>query len=220
MQTARPMAMPPATPMPERICMRWVVIGSAPLVEAVGDQARDGREGALLVLPFGAEGQAAPLGRGHEQDPQNALGVHLFAVHDQGDLAAEAAGGMDELGGRPGMEPEPVDDLDLALDHPRPPGSLGSRVCSVSWRCGAMSLAMQMLRWALACSQRAASATPVSSTPWQASRRTIGRFTPVSTSTFPGSRKVRATLQGVLPNMSVRMRTPCPWFNRSTAART
>ena len=42
-----------------------------------------------------------------------------------------------------------------------------------------------------------------------ASLISIGRFTPVTTSTFPASRNVIARFDGVPPNMSVRISTPC-----------
>ena len=40
--------------------------------------------------------------------------------------------------------------------------------------------------------------------------RNIGRFTPAITSIFPGSKKEKLKLEGVPPNISVKINTPSP----------
>jgi hypothetical protein len=45
----------------------------------------------------------------------------------------------------------------------------------------------------------------------------IGRLTPVITSTFPGDRQLIARFEAVPPNMSVRISTPAPSSTRPMA---
>jgi hypothetical protein len=51
-----------------------------------------------------------------------------------------------------------------------------------------------------------------------ASLISIGRFTPVTTSTLWSARKLRLMFEGVPPNMSVSTSTPCPWSARESAS--
>src|SRR5687768_5403744 len=65
---------------------------------------------------------------------------------------------------------------------------------------------------------RATSSSPAPG-PWLASLMTIGRLTPVTTSTSPCWRNIEAMLVGVPPNMSVIRSTPPPSLTRSMARR-
>src|SRR2546425_9423126 len=66
------------------------------------------------------------------------------------------------------------------------------------------------------CSRTAlAAAARVDPSPNCANLISMGRFTPVTTSTLPSSRNVEAIFVGVPPNISVRIRTPSGLLTRS-----
>src|SRR5215212_5439243 len=67
---------------------------------------------------------------------------------------------------------------------------------------------------------RRASSSSDSPPCWLATFMTIGRLTPVTTSTSPSFRNIDAMFVGVPPNMSVIISTPAPSETRSIARRT
>ena len=77
--------------------------------------------GLLLVFSLAPNDQSRPLGCGEKQEPKNALCVDRLPFLVDRDPARETTGEMDELGGGPGVQTQPVDDLELALDHSSSP---------------------------------------------------------------------------------------------------
>ena len=77
--------------------------------------ARQAIEAALAEV--GGDLEQAALRGGQQQDAQDRLAVHGAAAARQRDARAIAAGSVDESRRGPGVQPQPVTDLDLALDH-------------------------------------------------------------------------------------------------------
>src|SRR6185503_10029298 len=170
--------------------------------EAPADEPRELLEGDPLVLALDDDPEPRTLRRGEGEQAQDRLAVHARAVLRDRDARPEGVREVHEPRGRPRVEAEAVRDRDLRLDHsvsPSGPVPRSSRT-DATWidrfPCSAIRCAT---------SGRAAS-----------SRRfmnliSIGRLTPVTTSTFPGSSSDSAMFVGVPPNMSVSTRTPPPF---------
>ncbi len=107
---AGPTAMPGETPMP--LQLHHV---SSPKPAAT--RASRASRAAPSSSPSAVTVRRAPLGGGQEQDAQDRLPVHRPPVPRHRDARAEAVRGVDEAGGRPRVEAQPVHDPDLARDH-------------------------------------------------------------------------------------------------------
>src|SRR5262245_44318749 len=129
-----------------------------------------------------------------------------------GDGGVKFLGGLHEFGGSPGVQSLFVDDFHLAYD---------GRVV----RCRAWAHLPLRTRLAIVQYLRPAScAAATASCNGQISRIlanfiSIGRLIPASTSTFGWLMTEIARLDGVPPNMSVRIATPSPLSTRFTASR-
>src|SRR5262249_46557489 len=115
---ARPTAMPGLAPMAWSFrLIAWVLTGppSLALPEAVGDELADLPDAVRRPRPHPRDGQRLPLGGRQHQDTHDGLAVDLLRVGLQGDVALAAVGQLDQLGCRPGVEAQLVDDGELGL---------------------------------------------------------------------------------------------------------
>src|SRR5947207_12821317 len=90
---------------------------SLPLTKAITDQRNERVHRLIFVGALRLERNAAALAGGEHHDPHHALGVHLAAVAGQRYVALVFRGELRQLGRRPGVQPELVDDLNLLLPH-------------------------------------------------------------------------------------------------------
>src|SRR5262245_1168607 len=174
----------------------WVGGDSSPMRSL--DQLAEGRDGLLRVGADRAHAQLrAGAGREREQR-EHALAAHPLPAARHLHLGAETARHAHELARRARVEAALARDHELALDGER----LAHRLSS-----GRISLATEMLRCPYCLTKEASSSSGFSSRS-VASLISIGRFTPVTTSTRRSPRNERLTFEGVPPNMSVSTRTP------------
>src|SRR5207237_2420263 len=136
------------------------------------------------------------------------------------DFGIEALDGLDEFSGGARVQSAFVDDEKLAGDgacrHARPGDIFGRRDVVVHLPASTRLAMVTYLRpasWAMAM----ASGSDRSSRTL-ASLTSMGRLIPASTSTFGRLMQEIARLEGVPPNMSVRMATPSPLSTRLTAS--
>src|SRR6478735_1785189 len=188
-------------------------------VELVGDQGGDGIDRGLR---FGADRGDRHRGsrsrRQHHQAHDRGAADGLTAARHP-DLGVELFDHLDKFGRGPRMQAALVDDLkfprDGARGHGRPEFLFGRVVVAhlpASTRL-AMVTYLRPASWAMAI----ASGSERSSRTF-ASLTSMGRLMPASTSTLGRLMQEMARLEGVPPNMSVRMATPSPLSTRLTAS--
>src|SRR5438067_8594973 len=136
----------------------------------------------------------------HDRRPADAVAVLLDL-----DLGIDLAGEIDEFGAGAGVKASNVADLDFAAD--RAQAAASPRI----------SLATEI--YFRPASRAAATAAWTGITlRAPSSRLSIGRLTPAITSMFSLFMRLIARLEGVPPNRSVRMITPCPCSTRPIAS--
>src|SRR5262249_44111520 len=143
---------------------------------------------------------------GEREQREDALPAHPLAAARDVHLRGEAARDAHELASGPRVEAQLAGHHEGALDgsaHLRSPGRI--------------SLATEMFRWPYCFTKEASSSSGFSSRIVQ-SLISIGRFTPVTTSTRRSPRNDKLTFEGVPPNMSVSTSTPWPESAFSSAA--
>src|SRR5664279_191335 len=186
--------------------------------KARGDQRaqRIHRRRRFLACGRNSDGNAGRRGQHRQAHDRGAADAFVTAGHDDGGV--ELFGGLHEFGRGTGVQALLVDDLDLA--HHRGGVILGGIAVRLS---GAVHLPVstrlamvQYLRPASWAAVTACSSGQVSRT--LASLISIGRLIPASTSTLGWLITEMARLEGVPPNMSVRMATPSPLSTRLTAS--
>src|ERR1035441_3422873 len=186
--------------------------------EARGDQRaqRIHRRRRFLTGRLDGDGDAGTRGQHHQPHDRGAADAFLTAGH--GDSGVELFGGLHEFGRGAGVQALLVDDLDLT--HDGDGAILGQSAVRLS---GTVHLPVstrlaivQYLRPASWAADPACSSGQVSRT--LASLISIGRLMPASTSTLGLLITEIARLEGVPPNMSVRMATPSPLSTRLTAS--
>src|SRR5271170_3771953 len=90
---------------------------SLTLAEVVADQCDNCVQGLALVGPVGLEHDATAFAGGEHHDSHDALRVYLAAIASEGNLALIVARKLGELGRRPGVKAQLVDDLNFLLPH-------------------------------------------------------------------------------------------------------
>src|SRR5664279_2103430 len=187
--------------------------------KARGDQRaqRIHRRRRFLACGRNSDGNAGRRGQHHQAHDRGAADAFVTAGHDDGGV--ELFGGLHEFGRGAGVQALLVDDFDLT--HDGGGAILGQSAVRLS---GAVHLPVstrlaivQYLRPASWAAATACSSGQVSRT--LASLISIGRLMPASTSTLGWLITEIARLEGVPPNMSVRMATPLPLSTRLTASR-
>src|SRR5689334_6379188 len=136
--------------------------------------------------------------RAEHHQPHDRGAAHFMAIFLDFDGGVELAGQIDELGARPGVQPADIANTDLAADR--------AAQAAASPR---ISEATEIY---LRPASRAAATAAWTGITLRApsSRISIGRLTPAITSTFSPFIRLIARFEGVPPNRSVRMMTPCP----------
>src|SRR5438105_3365944 len=157
--------------------------------------------------------------RQHHQSHDRGAADGLAAARHP-DFGIEALDGLDEFSGGARVQSAFVDDEKLAGDgacrHARPGNVFGRRDVVVHLPASTRLAMVTYLRpasWAIAI----ASGSERSSRTF-ASLTSMGRLMPASTSTLGRLMQEIARLEGVPPNMSVRMATPSPLSTRFTAS--
>src|SRR5206468_9253595 len=188
-------------------------------VELVGDQRGDGIDGGLR---FGADRGDHDRGsrscREHHQPHDRGAADGLTAARHP-DLGVELFDHLHELGRGPRVQAALVDDLKFPRNGARRdarPEFLFGRVVVAHLPASTRLAMVTYLRpasWAMAM----ASGSERSSRTL-ASLTSMGRLMPASTSTLGRLMQEIARLEGVPPNMSVRMATPSPESTRLTAS--
>src|SRR5699024_187581 len=112
------------------------------------------------------------------------LGVDALALVAEPDLAVESGGGLHQLAGRAGMQPEPVGQLELLRFHARTIPWAPPLAASAASRAGGFSA-------------------------WLITFSSIGRLRPDTTGTPRSAAAWLARLCGVAPGRSVSTRAPC-----------
>src|SRR5262249_4208501 len=151
----------------------------------------------------------------HDRGP-----AHALAAADDAHVGVEFLHRLDELGRGAGVQPLLVDDPDHAHHRARPRrrvGKFGGETARFSQFPASTRLAMVMYLRPDSCAAATASGSEVSPRTF-ASLTSIGRLIPASTSTLGRLMTEIARLEGVPPNMSVRMATRSPLSTRLTAS--
>ena len=103
-------------------------LGQPRLADGRGELRCERGEGGVGVGAVGGEGDLGRRADRQAEQGDEALGVGLAAVVADDDPAREAARGLDEPGGGPGMQPGRVEDGEAELGHRQAPvGSLAMR---------------------------------------------------------------------------------------------
>src|SRR5947209_8013452 len=178
-------------------------------VELRLDQLLDGVERVALVraVRFDEDAGAAP--GGEQQDAEDRLAVDLLVAFPDLDVRLEPRRGVHELRGSARVKSQFVLDLEGTLRQRTAPLAVAAR------RSEATRIAFEPFS-VIVC---ASVVTSFASCCSIANFTIIGRFTPVTISTRPCSRNERLMLDGVPPNMSVKMITGRSGPIRSSAAR-
>src|SRR6185312_3072240 len=180
-------------------------------------------DGGKRGFRFRARGRNLDRGAGrrcqHHQ-PHDRGAAHGLVAARHPDIGVEALHGLDEFRRRARVQPALVDDQKLlgnsSLGHPRPGNVLQRRVV-VAHLPARTRLAMVTYLRPASCAIAIASGSGRSSRTF-ASLTSMGRLMPASTSTWGRLMHEMARLEGVPPNMSVRMATPSPESTRLTAS--
>src|SRR5271154_3016817 len=90
---------------------------SLTLAEVVSDQGDNCVQRFALVGAVGLEHDPAAFARSEHHHPHDALGVYLAPITGERDLALIMARQLGELGRRPGVKAQLVDDLNFLLTH-------------------------------------------------------------------------------------------------------
>src|SRR6516225_2230650 len=188
------------------------------------DQRLEGLKHRGAVLAGRGDGDRGAGPRGQHHQPHNRGAADGFTAAADPHLGVEFFHGLDEFRRSPRVQPLLVDDLHDAhecagrrLRHIARTVVLG-RLRSFAHFPASTRLAMVMYFLPDSCAAATASASGHSSRTL-ASLISIGRLMPASTSTLGRLITDMARLEGVPPNMSVRMATPSPLSTRLTASR-
>src|SRR5689334_10145492 len=192
------------------------IAGLLALGEALGDQLgqRLHHLGGLRAGRLDRDAGAGP-GRQHHQAHDRGPADPLGAARDE-DLGVELLDGHNEFGGGAGMQAALVADLQYATDCGRWPGGFGIGVRLAHLPLSTRLATVMYFRPA-SCAASTASCSGHSSRTL-ASFTSIGKFMPASTSTCGRPMTEIERLDGVPPNMSVRIATPSPLSTRFTAS--
>src|SRR5277367_6351882 len=189
-------------------------------VELAGDEIADGFDRGLGIRADRGDHDGGPGRRRQHHQPHDRGAAHGFAAARHPDLGVEALDHLDELGRSARVQSTLVDDEKFAGNsacrHARPGDILGRRDVVVHLPASTRLAMVTYLRpasWAMAM----ASGSERSSRTL-ASLTSMGRLMPASTSTLGRLMQEIARLEGVPPNMSVRMATPSPLSTRLTAS--
>src|SRR6478736_7596959 len=189
-------------------------------VELAGDEVSDCVEGGLRLRANRGDddGCAGPCGQHHQSHDGGAADGFGAACHP--DLGIEALDHLNEFCGSARVQTAFVDDGKFAgqrtLRDARPGIGCGRRGV-VAHLPASTRLAMVTYLRPASCAIAMASGSDRSSRTL-ASLTSMGRLIPASTSTFGRLMQEIARLEGVPPNMSVRMATPSPESTRLTAS--
>src|SRR6184192_1234996 len=189
-------------------------------VELLGDEVSDCINGGLCLRADRGDDDRCPgtCGQHHQSHDRGAADGLAAARHP--DFGIEALDGLDEFSGGARVQSAFVDDEKLAGDgacrHARPGNIFGRRDVVVHLPASTRLAMVTYLRpasWA-----RAMASGSERSSRTLASLTSMGRLMPASTSTLGRLMQEIARLEGVPPNMSVRMATPSPLSTRLTAS--
>src|SRR5689334_5992397 len=189
-------------------------------VELARDQCGDGVERSLRLGSGGRDDDRSAGSGGQHHQSHDRSAAHGFAALCHPDFGVETLDHLHELCGRARMKSALVDDWNLAGNRTRRDGGswrvIGRRVLIAHLPAStrlAMVTYFRPASWAMAM----ASGSDRSSRTL-ASLTSMGRLIPASTSTFGRLMQEIARLEGVPPNISVRMATPSPLSTRFTAS--
>src|SRR6266540_2616636 len=188
-------------------------------VELVGDQRRNRVDGGLrLGADRGNHDRGSRSCRQHHQTHDRGAADGFTAARHP-DLGIEAFDHLDEFGRGARVQATLVDDLKFprngARRHAWPEFLSGRGLVAhlpASTRL-AMVTYLRPASWAMAMASRSERSSRT-----LASLTSMGRLMPASTSTLGRLMQEIARLEGVPPNMSVRMATPSPLSTRFTAS--
>src|SRR3954447_4251388 len=188
-------------------------------VELAGDEFGDGVNGGLRFRTDRGDDDRGAWSRGQHHQAHDRGAAHGLAATRHPDFRVEALDRLNEFGRSARVQAALVDDGKFAGDragrHTRPdfvPGR--GLVAHLPARTRlAMVTYLRPASWAMAI----ASASGRSSRTL-ASLTSMGRLIPASTSTLGRLMQEIARLEGVPPNISVRMATPSPLSTRLTAS--
>src|SRR6185312_12278996 len=172
--------------------------------EAALDQLRQRIHDGGRVAPGGGDANTAPRTGGEHHEPHDRRAADLVAIFLHRHLGVVAADDLDEFGGSTGMQAALVDNRKFAGDR----SVLQIAPLFFHFPLRNLLATLMYLRPA-ACASSSAVAMS-SFTRMLESLISMGRLTPAITSTRPESMTEMARLEGVPPNMSVRMMTPEP----------
>src|ERR1700744_1538906 len=189
-------------------------------VEFAGHQLADREDGGFGLGTGRGNSDGRPRSRRqHHQSHDRGAADRLVAAGDP-DLGVEALDHLDEFCRCSRVQAALVDDRHFAGDRVRrdrrPGGVFGRRVVFAHLPARTRLAMVTYLRPA-SCAIEIASGSERSSRTL-ASLTSIGRLMPASTSTFGRLMQEIARLDGVPPNMSVRIATPSPLSTRLTAS--
>src|SRR5262249_37974130 len=117
--TAVPATTPGETPMPlrRRMSARSRRGGGGLLAKAGAHERHQRLDGGCLVDAFGADANGRAARRGEQQDPHDALAVHLARIARHPHLRLITRREVDELRGGACVHAELVDDDDVTRGH-------------------------------------------------------------------------------------------------------
>src|SRR5450631_3060184 len=189
-------------------------------VELAGDQFGDRIDGSLRFGADRGDDDRCPRSRGQHHQPHNGGAADRLVAFCHPDFGAEALDRLDEFSGSARVQTALVDDGNFPGYRARrdtwPAINFGRRVVVGHLPARTRLAMVTYLRpasWAMAM----ASGSDRSSRTL-ASLTSMGRLMPASTSTFGRLMQEIARLEGVPPNMSVRIATPSPLSTRLTAS--
>lgn len=90
------------------------------ILEAAREQLGQSGHRGVLIRAVGNDSDRGLIGGPQGDDAHDGLSVDPFAPALENDVARERAGGLHQLGGRPGMDAGPVDDENFAFDQRLP----------------------------------------------------------------------------------------------------
>src|SRR5579883_144092 len=190
-------------------------------VELALHELGDRGERGFRFSAFGRDHDRGAGRGGEHHQSHDGCAADSLAAACHPDFGVEAFDGLDEFCGGARMQAALVDDQKLfgdgVLGHPRPGNMLDRRFVVVAHLPARTRLAMVTYLRPASCAIAIASGSERSSRTL-ASFTSMGRLMPASTSTFGRLMQEIARLDGVPPNMSVRIATPSPESTRLTAS--